>query len=87
MTDIAHDVAATTRDRLSELAPLLDALAAVAMRGEVPGPELLARAAAAQAALSDLAQEPKDVSLISVGARFGDYVDNAARRAAKFRCI
>jgi ubiquinone/menaquinone biosynthesis C-methylase UbiE/predicted metal-dependent enzyme (double-stranded beta helix superfamily) len=60
MTDIAHDVAPTTRDRLSELAPLLDALAAVAMRGAVPGPELLARAAAAQAALSDLAQEPKD---------------------------
>ena len=51
MTDIAHDVAPTTRDRLSQLAPLLDALAAVAIRGEVPGPELLARVAQARPVL------------------------------------
>ena len=60
MTDIAHHLPPTTRDRLAELAPLFDALAAVAIRGEVPGPELLARVATARPALSALALDPND---------------------------
>ncbi len=58
MTAFAHPVPPITRD--AELTPLFDALAAVAIRGEVPGPELLARVAAARATLSALAQLPND---------------------------
>ncbi|MDT5349447.1 MAG: hypothetical protein QOH91_2734 [Mycobacterium sp.] len=60
MTEIAHFLPPTTRDGLAELAPLLDALAAVAVRGELPGPELLARVAQARPRLSTLAQSPAD---------------------------
>lgn len=60
MTDTAHRLPAATRDQLAEVAPLLDALAAVAVRGEVPEQELLARVAAAWPALSALAGEPHD---------------------------
>ncbi|ORA11022.1 methyltransferase domain-containing protein [Mycobacterium asiaticum] len=60
MTEIAHVEPLTRRDGLSEVVPLLDALAAVAVRGETPGPELLARAVAARPLLSALAQDPKD---------------------------
>ncbi len=60
MTDTAHQLPATTRDHLAELSPLLDALAAVAVRGEVPDPELLSRAAAAGSALAALAHDPND---------------------------
>lgn len=60
MTDTAHRRPPATRDRLAELAPLLDALAQVARQGDVPGPELLARTAAAQPALSALASDPND---------------------------
>ncbi|OBK23213.1 hypothetical protein A5634_05915 [Mycobacterium asiaticum] len=60
MTDIAHDEPLTRQDRLAELTPIFDALAAVAARGEVPGPELLARAAAAQPLLAGLASDPAD---------------------------
>jgi ubiquinone/menaquinone biosynthesis C-methylase UbiE len=56
MTEIAHYLPSLTR--LTELAPLLDALAAVAVRGEVPGPDLLARVAHARSRLSILAQVP-----------------------------
>ncbi|MBW0016673.1 MAG: methyltransferase domain-containing protein [Mycobacterium sp.] len=58
MTDIAHDLPFTAR--LGELAPLFDALADVAIRGEVPGPELLDRVAATGPVLSALAQNPND---------------------------
>lgn len=60
MTDTAHRLTAATRNCLAELAPLLDALAAVAVRGEAPDAELSARAAAAGPALSALAGEPGD---------------------------
>lgn len=60
MTDTAHRLTAATRDLLAELAPLLDALAAVAVRGEAPDAELSARAAAAGPALSALAGDPGD---------------------------
>lgn len=60
MTDTAHRLTAATRNYLAELAPLLDALAAVAVRGEAPDAELSARAAAAGPALSALAGEPGD---------------------------
>jgi ubiquinone/menaquinone biosynthesis C-methylase UbiE len=60
MTETAHFLPPMTRDGLAELAPLLDALAAVAVRGEVPGPELLARVAQARPRLSTLAQSPAD---------------------------
>lgn len=60
MTDTAHHLPATTREHLAELAPLLDELAAVARRGEVPDAQLLTRAAAARAALSALAGDPRD---------------------------
>ena len=56
MTEIAHYLPCLTR--LTELTPLLDALAAVAVRGEVPGPDLLARVAHARSRLSILAQVP-----------------------------
>ncbi|MDP7724119.1 methyltransferase domain-containing protein [Mycobacterium sp. TY814] len=60
MTDTAHHLPATTRDQLAELAPLLDELAAVAVRGAVPDAQLLARAAAARPALSALAGDAGD---------------------------
>src|SRR5262249_34328298 len=59
MTEITHFLP-TTPDALVELAPLLDALAAVAIRNEVPGPELLARVAQARSALAAVAQLPAD---------------------------
>ena len=49
MTDTTHHPATMPQDAVAELAPLLDALAAVAIRGEVPGPELLARVVQAAA--------------------------------------
>ena len=49
MTDLAHHLPPITPHGLAELAPLFDALAAVAIRGEVPGPELLSRVAAGPA--------------------------------------
>lgn len=58
MTDIAHHLPPIARDGLANLAPLFDALAAVAIRGEVPDSELLARVAAAQPMLDALALEP-----------------------------
>jgi ubiquinone/menaquinone biosynthesis C-methylase UbiE len=58
MTDIAHYP--PTRDALAELAPLLDALAAVAIRGEVPGPELLAQIAQAGPTLAEVAKLPNE---------------------------
>lgn len=60
MTDTAHYQLPMTAAALAELAPLFDALAAVAIRGEVPGPELLARVAQAQPMLSAVAQLPND---------------------------
>jgi ubiquinone/menaquinone biosynthesis C-methylase UbiE len=63
MTDIAHYPAhlpPITRDALAVLAPLLDALAAVAIRGDVPGPELLARVAQAGPALAGVAKLPNE---------------------------
>ena len=53
MTETTHYQPPLTPDALAELAPLFDALAAVAIRGEVPGPELLARVAQARPALSE----------------------------------
>jgi hypothetical protein len=46
------------RNALAELAPLFDALAAVIIRGEVPGPELLARIARARPTLAEVAPLP-----------------------------
>lgn len=60
MTDIAHHTPPIARDGLAKLAPLFDALAAVAIRGEVPDRELLARVAAARPTLNLLALEPND---------------------------
>jgi ubiquinone/menaquinone biosynthesis C-methylase UbiE len=60
MTEIAHYQAPTTRDALAELAPLLDTLAAVAIRGEVPGPELLALVAQAKPMLAAVAKLPNE---------------------------
>jgi ubiquinone/menaquinone biosynthesis C-methylase UbiE len=60
MTEILHSLPPVTRNGMTELAPLLDALAAVAVRGEVPGPELLARVAQARSRLSILASPPAD---------------------------
>jgi len=63
MTDTAHRAhhqPPITRDALAELAPLLDALAAVAIRGEVPGPELLARVAQAGPTLAEEAKLPNE---------------------------
>jgi ubiquinone/menaquinone biosynthesis C-methylase UbiE len=60
MTDTTHYQLPMTEAALAELAPLFDALAAVAIRGEVPGPELLARVAQAQPMLSAVAQLPND---------------------------
>jgi len=64
MTDIADYQAPyqppVNRDALAELTPLLDALAGVAKRGEVPGPELLARVTQARPLLSGVAKLPND---------------------------
>ncbi|GAB3017654.1 methyltransferase domain-containing protein [Mycobacterium bourgelatii] len=60
MTDIAHKLPTTTRDELAALSPLLDALAEVAVAGEVPGPDLLASTRAAWQQLFSLAIDPKD---------------------------
>ncbi len=59
MTD-THFLPATMRDALVELAPLLDGLATIAIRNEVPGPEMLARVAQARPALDAVAQLPAD---------------------------
>src|SRR5262249_27872996 len=60
MTEIAHHQPPITRDARAELAPLLDTLAAVAIRGEVPGRELLARVAHAGPALAEVANLPNE---------------------------
>jgi len=60
MTETTHFLPPATPDGLAELAPLLDDLAAVAVRGEVPGRELLARVAHARPKLSTLALLPAD---------------------------
>jgi ubiquinone/menaquinone biosynthesis C-methylase UbiE len=60
MTETTHYHPPTTRDGLADLAQLLDTLAAVAIRGELPGPELLARVAQARPVLSAVAQDPAD---------------------------
>lgn len=60
MTDIAHNLPTTTRDELAALSSLFDALSEVAVAGEVPGPDLLTRAAAARQLLRSLALDPKD---------------------------
>src|ERR1700757_5369017 len=60
MTEIAHYQPPIARDALAELAPLLHALAAVAIRGEVPGPELLARVMQAGPTLAQVAKLPNE---------------------------
>ncbi|GLB84010.1 cysteine dioxygenase [Mycobacterium kiyosense] len=60
MTDIAHHPTATGREQLDEVSALLDALAEVAVRGEVPGSDLLARTTAARPLLAALAKYPND---------------------------
>jgi len=59
MTTIPHERQSVKRNRLADLAPLFDALADVAIRRDVPGPELLARVAQARPALDAIAQPPK----------------------------
>ncbi|WP_454791678.1 methyltransferase domain-containing protein [Mycolicibacterium lutetiense] len=58
MTTISHLPA--RHDDPAVLESLLDALAGVAVRGEVPGPELLARAAGARHVLATMATDPND---------------------------
>ena len=58
MTETTQYQLPITEDALAELAPLFDALAAVAIRGEVPGPELLARVAQARPTLAAVAHLP-----------------------------
>ena len=58
MTGIAHHEPPPARAGLDELAPLFDALAAAAIRGELPGPELLERVAQARPMLSLAAPLP-----------------------------
>src|SRR5271166_2445242 len=58
MTETTHYELPMTEDALAELAPLFDALAAVATLGEVPGPELLARVGQARPTLAAVAQLP-----------------------------
>jgi ubiquinone/menaquinone biosynthesis C-methylase UbiE/predicted metal-dependent enzyme (double-stranded beta helix superfamily) len=60
MTHIAHHQPPISRDALAELAPLLDALASVAIRGEMPGSELLARVAQAGPTLAEVAKVPNE---------------------------
>ncbi len=57
MTDTTHHPT-MAQDAVVELAPLLDSLAAVAIRGEPPGPELLARVAQAGPTLAEVAKSP-----------------------------
>ena len=58
MTTISHLPA--RHDDAAGLDSLLDTLAGVAVRGEVPGPELLARVARAKPALDKRATDPND---------------------------
>jgi ubiquinone/menaquinone biosynthesis C-methylase UbiE/predicted metal-dependent enzyme (double-stranded beta helix superfamily) len=58
MTTIPHVRQSAKRNRLADLAPLFDALADVAIRRDVPGPELLARVAQARQALAAIAKAP-----------------------------
>lgn len=60
MTEIAHDHLPVPHLGLAELAPLFEDLAAAAIRGEVPGPELLARVAQARPVLDQAAPPPAD---------------------------
>lgn len=58
MTTISHVPA--RHDARARLDSLLDMLAGVAVRGEAPGPELLAQVARARPALARMASEPND---------------------------
>jgi ubiquinone/menaquinone biosynthesis C-methylase UbiE len=58
MTGIAHYEPPVARAGLAELAPLFDALAEVAIRGELPGPDLLERVAEARPMLALAAPLP-----------------------------
>lgn len=58
MTTISHSP--VRHDDAAGLDPLLDAVGRVAIRGEIPGPELLARVAHARAVLAALATDPND---------------------------
>lgn len=58
MTTISHVPA--RHDVRARLDSLLDTLAGVAVRGEAPGPELLAQVARAKPALATMASEPND---------------------------
>ncbi len=60
MIETTHYQPPLSRDALAELAPLFDALAAVAIRGEVPGPELLALVAEAGPTLAAAAKSPNE---------------------------
>jgi ubiquinone/menaquinone biosynthesis C-methylase UbiE len=60
MTETTHYQLHMTEDALAELAPLFDALAAVAIRGEVPDPELLARVGLARPTLARVAKLPNE---------------------------
>lgn len=60
MTEVVHREPLTASEGLTELTPLFDALAAVAVRGEMPGPDVLARVMAAQPILSAVARPPRD---------------------------
>lgn len=60
MTQVAQHQLHTKHEGPSELAPLLDALAAVAARGELPAPDLLERVARARPMLSLAAAIPGD---------------------------
>jgi ubiquinone/menaquinone biosynthesis C-methylase UbiE len=60
MTEVVHREPLTASDGLDALAPLFDDLAAVAIRGESPGLELLARVRAARPVLSAAARLPRD---------------------------
>ena len=73
MTNTAHYPAPMIRDAIAELTPLLDALAAAATRGEVPGPELLARVAQARPQLVRAGSTPQ-------GRRAVLALDTAGRR-------
>jgi ubiquinone/menaquinone biosynthesis C-methylase UbiE/predicted metal-dependent enzyme (double-stranded beta helix superfamily) len=60
MAEITYPLPAPTHDGRADLAPLFDALADIATRGALPGPELLARVAQARPTLSAMAQSPND---------------------------
>lgn len=59
MTTIPHVRRAVKRNRPADLAPLFDALADVAVRRDVPGPDLLALVAEAGPALTAIAKAPR----------------------------